>query len=257
MLALRTNNGPSRSLCVTAGRILTAMATEAREATASDVLRELEALGTEQTAKTYRRHGVTGAVFGVSYADFGKLKKRLKTNHALARDLWATGNHDARVLATMVADPAAATDGELNGWLQEVDSYGLTGAIAGVAAQHPRAAERAAAWMASDREWTARAGWQVVANLALKATDLPDSYFVPLVEGAEAHIHEAQNYVRDAMIDAVIAIGARNEALRDQAIAAARRIGKVHVDYGDTACKTPDAVPYIERIWRRRAERAK
>jgi 3-methyladenine DNA glycosylase AlkD len=220
-------------------------------------MQELESLGSAQTVKTYRRHGVVGPVFGVSYADLGTLKKRLKTDHTLARDLWATGNHDARVLATMVADPAQATDDELDSWLRAIDSYALTGAVAGVAAQHPGAQRRADRWMADGGEWTARAGWQVVANLALNQPDLSDEYFAALLDQVETHIHTSHNRVRDAMNDALIAIGARNQPLRERAIAAARRIGTVVVDHGDTACKTADAVPYIEKVWARRAARAK
>jgi hypothetical protein len=57
------------------------------------------------------------------------------------------------------------------------------------------------------------------------------------------------------MNNALIAIGGRNEALRKQATAAAKRVGKVDVDHGDTACKTPDAVSYIEKMWARKKER--
>ena len=80
--------------------------------TDTQVLQELEALGKEQTRKTYRRHGVGENQYGVSYADLGKLKKRLKTDHALALKLWASGNHDARILALMIADPAAGGRGD-------------------------------------------------------------------------------------------------------------------------------------------------
>jgi 3-methyladenine DNA glycosylase AlkD len=240
----------------TAAAIRTA-ATAESVSRVDEVLRELERLGSAQTAKIYRRHGAAGQVFGVSYADLGKLKKRLKTNHALARDLWASGNHDARVLATMVADPAQATAAELDGWLRELDSHFLTGAIAGVAAQHPDAVALAERWMADPGEWVACTGWQVVAHLALYRPDLPDASFEPLLEQIEREIHTERNRVRDGMNDALIAIGVHSEALRERATAAARRIGTVHVDHGDTGCKTPDAAPYIAKAWARRAARAK
>ena len=74
---------------------------------AKDLLKELKSLGKEQTRKTCRRHGIVGDVYGVSYADLGKLQKRIKINQPLAEELWATGNYDARVLATKIADPAS------------------------------------------------------------------------------------------------------------------------------------------------------
>ena len=82
--------------------------------TRDEVLAELESLGTEQNRKIYARHGATGAMYGVSYANLYKLQKRIKTDHALADQLWATGNHDARILATLVADPAAFTAKQLD-----------------------------------------------------------------------------------------------------------------------------------------------
>jgi len=72
----------------------------------NEVLSQLEALGTEQNRKIYKRHGIRQTTYGVSFANLGALKKKIKVDHALAQELWATGNHDARVLATMIADPA-------------------------------------------------------------------------------------------------------------------------------------------------------
>jgi 3-methyladenine DNA glycosylase AlkD len=69
-----------------------------------DVMQDLEALGSEQTRKTWRRHGAAEPMFGVKFGDLAKLQKRIKVNHALAAELWKTENHDARLLAGMVAD---------------------------------------------------------------------------------------------------------------------------------------------------------
>jgi hypothetical protein len=55
---------------------------------------------------------------------------------------------------------------------------------------------------------------------------------------------------------ALIAIGLRSPALRKAATEAARRIGPVEVDHGDTGCKTPDAIAYIAKSWERKKARA-
>ena len=90
--------------------------------TLHEVLGDLEAHGSEQTRKTYRRYGVQGEMFGVNYGPLNAMKKKLKVNHPLARDLWATGNHDARVLATMIADLQAADGALLEAWASALDS---------------------------------------------------------------------------------------------------------------------------------------
>lgn len=76
--------------------------------TLPQALQQLEAAGSAQTRKTYSRHGIGPKMFGVSYAVLGQLTRQIKRDHALALGLWASGNHDARVLATMIADPLQA-----------------------------------------------------------------------------------------------------------------------------------------------------
>lgn len=80
-----------------------------------EVLATLEKLGKPQTAAIYRRHGSGEQVFGVLTSEIARLQKRIKINHALAMELWKTGNAEARVLALQVADPEKLTrsDGAL------------------------------------------------------------------------------------------------------------------------------------------------
>jgi 3-methyladenine DNA glycosylase AlkD len=218
---------------------------------AQSLLDELEQLGSEKTRATYRRHGVTGEVFGVSYADLGKLKKRIKVDHAVARGLWASGNHDARILATMVGDPGQATAEELAEWAAGLQNQTQADALAGFAARTPHALGCIERWKDADDEWTAAAGWGVLNRVAADGAQA-DGWFLPYLEAIEREIHGRKNRVRSAMNNALIAIGIRGGEMEERAIAAARRIGKVHVDHGDTDCKTPDAEAYIRKGLARR-----
>ena len=220
-----------------------------------ETLRQLESLGTEQNRKVYRRHGVSPNLFGVSYAHQHKLAKALKGNHPLALELWASGNHDARVLATLIADPGQGDDPLLDEWVSDLDSYGLTDAFAGFAGKTDRARDKAEQWRNAAEEWPGRAGWQLVSYLAMQDKDLPDAYFRARLEDIAGEIHTRKNRVRDAMNNALIAIGIRNAALEQPALAAAARIGKVVVDHGQTGCKTPDATAYIHRTLARRRQK--
>src|SRR4051794_37324316 len=105
--------------------------------TGQEILQELEALGSEKTRNTYRRHGVGDNQYGVSYAHLGALKKRIKQDHALALHLWASGNHDARILATMIADPAQMDEPTLDAWAASLHNYVETDAFSGVAGASP------------------------------------------------------------------------------------------------------------------------
>lgn len=220
-----------------------------------DVMAELEAAGSEQTRKTYRRHGAPDPMFGVSFAKLEAMRKRLKKQHALAEELWASGNADARVLATMIADPARATRESLEAWCQSIRHHGLAGSFADFAVATPFAREVLAEWIDSPRELVARVGWNLVGLLAMSDPVGLEADYASFVPRIEAEIPHAPNRVKEAMNSALIAIGIRSEALSAIAIAAARRIGRVEVDHGDTACKTPEAEPYILKARARKQAR--
>jgi 3-methyladenine DNA glycosylase AlkD len=213
--------------------------------TAAQVLDELKALGTEQNCKIYKRHGVGDNVFGVNTAEQKKLQKKLKINHEIALALWASGNHDARILATMIADPQRADSSHLDNWMNDSSNYVVVDALCAYISKTAFVREKGEQWIQSDGEWIASAGWILLGYLALHDENLPDDFFEKFLAVIERDIHNSKNRVRYAMNNAVIQIGVRNAALEQKAVAAAKRIGEVDVDHGETNCKTPDAASYI------------
>ncbi len=223
----------------------------------ADTLAELEELGTAQNRKVYGRHGVQEPMFGVSYANLRKLAKRLSADHQLAKELWSSGNHDARVLATMVDEPSNASAQVLRDRLADMDSYVLSDALASLVGRTSLRDELASEWTADPRdEWAGVVGWSLVAAQALDTkTALLESHFVERLSYIERYITEAANRVRHSMNGALIAIGCRSPEMRLAAEQAATRIGKVVVDHGKTSCKTPEAIPYLAKVWQRKAAR--
>ncbi len=225
---------------------------------AEKVMRQIESMGTEQNRKIYKRHGAGDNLFGVSFANLKKLKKQIKTDHGLAQELWATGNTDAQTLATMIADPFEATEDLLDRWAQDIQYYCLADVFVRVlVSRTPFAKKKAEQWSQSAGEFVGQAGWDLVGCLVMTDKSLPDSYFEPYLAKIETTIHSAKNRTKHAMGSALIAIGIRNEALQKKALAAAKRIGKVEVDHGETNCKTPDAVGYILKAWKHKQAQAK
>jgi 3-methyladenine DNA glycosylase AlkD len=220
-----------------------------------EVMSELKSMGTAQNRKIYARHGVRQKMYGVSYANLGKLKKKIKMDHDLALELWASGNHDARVLATMIADPNSLDARTLEAWVKELDNYVITDAFSGIVAQTSLLRNNMEKWTKSNQEWIGSAGWNLLGYLAGQNSDLPDKYFIVYLKNIEAGIHDSPNRVRHAMNGAVINIGLRNESLEKKATASAKRIGKVEVDHGETSCKTPDAASYILKAKAHRRKR--
>jgi 3-methyladenine DNA glycosylase AlkD len=223
--------------------------------TVDEAMKQLEAAGTAQTRRVYARHGIGEPVFGVSFASLRVLAKAIKVDHELARGLWATGNHDARVLATMVADPDRFDGRTLDRWVGDLGNYVVTDAFAQLVSRSALVREKMAVWTAAEGEWVSRAGWRLLSYLALEHDDVADELLEERLGVIEREIHGRPNRTRDAMNGALIAIGLRNPKLEKKAVAAAKRIGRVEVDHGETSCETPDAAAYIAKAKARRRPR--
>ncbi|MCE9637017.1 MAG: DNA alkylation repair protein [Planctomycetes bacterium] len=215
----------------------------------AEAMSALERAGTAQTRKTWLRHGAQEPLFGVLFSEFARLTKRIGVDHDLACALWATRNADARILAVKIADPAKVSAADLDRWACDVGWPMLADYVAQLASEGPHARALADAWTPLGDEPRGRAGWTLVGVMALRDTATPDAWFESRLAEIEARIRSAPNSLRAAMNHALISIGGRSPALRDAALAAAKRLGKVEVDHGDTSCKTPDAKPYIEKMW--------
>lgn len=212
-----------------------------------EVMKTLEAAGSAQTRKTYSRHGVGEKMFGVSFANLYALQKKIKVDHALAQQLWATGNYDARVLATLIGDPQAMTDKQAEEWVKGIDNYCLADMYAKFLGKTPLGRKKAEKWNKSKDEWIGQTGWALIGGLALNDQTLPDDYFESYLKIIETEIHNRKNRVRHEMNGALIAIGMRNPKMEKRAVEVAKKIGKVVVDHGETSCKTPDAASYIKK----------
>ena len=156
----------------------------------------------------------------------------------------------------MIADPASATVESLTTWARELDHSVLGSGLSRLAAKTPGARVCFETWRELENDHASAAGWFVLAVVAQADSKLADDYFEEQLKTIEREIRNATNETKYAMNSALIAIGGRNAKLQKLALAAAARIGKVEVEHGDTACKTPDASAYIKKIAARKKARA-
>jgi 3-methyladenine DNA glycosylase AlkD len=216
--------------------------------TLKQVMSELAAKGSEATKRTYFRHGAKEPCFGVKVADLKLIHKKLKGDQALALQLYATGNGDAQYLAGMIADGAKMTRVQLQEWADTASWDMISGTIVPwVASEHPDGFALAKKWIDSPKEGVARAGWNTLGVLAATVPDerLPVNEFAALLDRVARTLAAAPESGRYAMNMFVIACGTYVAALGQPAIATARKLGRVEVDMGETACKVPDAESYI------------
>ncbi|NNC88718.1 MAG: DNA alkylation repair protein [Akkermansiaceae bacterium] len=213
---------------------------------------KLRKLGKESHRRTFIRHGAPAeTTFGVPIADLKPIQKAVGKDHRLALDLFATGNSDAMYLAGLVADEARMTRTDLNRWAREATwSMISTCTVAWVAAESPHAMALATKWIDARRERVAATGWSTLSSHAGITPDdgMDLSLFEDLLERVVAEIHDERNEVKDTMNRFVIAVGCFVAPLKSKALKAAKTIGSVDVDQGDTSCKTPDAAEYIRKV---------
>lgn len=220
---------------------------------AQDILASLRKSEKPQTAAIYKRHGAGDNVFGVLTSELAKVSKRIKLDDALAADLWKTGNAEARILALQVTDPAKVGRSDAEKFLKDGPARFLGCYLSALLARSPVADEVMRAWMRSPEEDAREVGYGILAaRLKDDSESVSDAEARALLTAIEREIHSSPNRARHAMNAALIALGVFKPALRHKAARAAKRIGKVEVDHGETGCKTPDAAEYIEKASRRK-----
>ncbi|MEM8894744.1 MAG: DNA alkylation repair protein, partial [Bacteroidota bacterium] len=188
--------------------------------TAAEVLKELESYSDPNTKKVLMNHGAKEPFFGVKVADLKKILKKTKKDHALALELYDTGNSDAMYLAGLMADEKQITEDELNHWVKNAYWYYLSEyAVAWVAGESELGFSIGLKWIESHEEQVAAAGWATLASYASVRPDdrLDVKAYDSLLDRVEQNIHNAQNRVRYVMNGFVIAIGSFIPTLTDKA----------------------------------------
>jgi 3-methyladenine DNA glycosylase AlkD len=190
------------------------------------ILAELRGMGSERDRAGMARYGINvDNAFGVSVYELRKVAKRLGTDHDLALGLWATGNHEARLLACFVDDPAAVTSEQMEAWAGDFDSWDICDqATTSLFDRTTHAWSKAADWAKRDDEWIRRAGFALMAGLAVHDKAAPDPEFLKLLPLIERAASDDRNFVSKAVNWALRNIGKRNRSLNDAAVACARRI---------------------------------
>jgi 3-methyladenine DNA glycosylase AlkD len=218
--------------------------------TTSEILQALEKYGDAKTKKTLIKHGAKEPFYGVKASDLKILVKKIKKNHLLSLELYATGNSDAMYLAGLIADENKISEAQLNDWLDKAYWYYLSEyTVPWVAAETPFGFQLGLKWIQSDIERVAVAGWNTLSNYASlkKDEDLDLEKYSELLELVSLQIHTAQNRVRHTMNGFVIAVGTSIKSLTEKAILVSNNIGTVQVDMGGTSCKVPLAIDYLHK----------
>lgn len=212
--------------------------------TAHEILARLESLGDDARRKHNAKAGAPENQFGVKLGDIRAVAKKVKTDHALALELWETGNVEAQLLATLIIQPKSLSADELDRLTRSTTCAQVADWLnAYVVAQHPGKDALREKWMKAKDRWAARAGWNLTASRINKGVD--DGLDLPaLLDRIEKELPRALPEVQWTMNNALGAIGIHHPGLRKRAIAIGEKIGL----YRDWPVSKGCIPPYVP-VW--------
>ncbi len=186
----------------------------------NEIIKQLEAAGNEANRKGMKRYGIAvDKAFGVPLPFLRNMAKEYKKNHNLALQLWKTGFHEARMLATLVDDPAKVTEAQMDQWVHEFDSWDVCDqCCSNLFDKTPFAVEKIYEWTDSEHEYVRRAGFVMIACLAVHDKKRSDASFIKFLPLIIEHSTDPRNFVRKAVNWALRQIGKRNLALYAEAL---------------------------------------
>jgi 3-methyladenine DNA glycosylase AlkD len=191
-----------------------------------DVLRQLKSLANPENVAGMARYGInTESALGISIYTLRPIAREIGKNHKLALQLWASGIHEARILASMIGDPEKLTQVQMEDWVKDFDSWDVCDQVcANLFDRTVFAHDKAIEWSHREEEFVKRAGFVLMAALAVHDKRAPDEAFERFLPVIRAQSTDDRNHVRKAVNWALRGVGKRNQALNGAAIAAAEGI---------------------------------
>ena len=195
----------------------------------NDIIKKLESLSDPEAVNGMARFGINpGNTYGVSIPKLRKIAKEAGRNHALAQQLWASGRHEARILASMIDQPEMVTAVQMESWVSDFNSWDVcdqccsnlfdkTGFV------HQKAGE----WSERDEEFVKRAGFVMMATLAVHDKKAGDEEFLKFLPIIKRESTDNRNFVKKAVNWALRQIGKRNLNLNKIAIKTAGEIQRI------------------------------
>jgi 3-methyladenine DNA glycosylase AlkD len=175
------------------------------------------------------RFGIRPAqALGVSIPTLRKMAKAIGRNHALALALWDSGIHEARILASMIDEPRLVSDQQMEEWVNDFDAWDVCDQVCGnLFDKTPYAYQKAVQWCQQEKEFVRRAGFVMMAELAVHDKQAPDVAFMQFFPLIKHYADDERNFVKKAVNWALRQIGKRNGHLRTLALQCASDIQRM------------------------------
>ena len=193
------------------------------------LVRELRRIGDPVVVEGMNRFGIRGSkMLGVSVPNLRKLAAQNGKDHETALELWATGIHDARLLATMIDEPAKVNEEQLEAWIKDFDSWDIVDQACGnLINKTSFATTKALEWTKREREYEKRSGFSLIAMIAVHDKKSGDKTFLDFLPSIVRESNDERNFVKKAVNWSLRQIGKRNQALNKAAIQTAEKIAEL------------------------------
>lgn len=212
-----------------------------------DIINYLNENKDERGIKHWENAGVEGmSSVGIGVTKLKAFAKKVGKNHELALELWNEPIFESKTLATLIDNPKVITRQQINQQVQDLNFWMLSHAYCNyLLPKYPAINNLAEEWIESENELEKRCGFQLYYQIAKNNKKLPEDYFLPIIDMIERDLQEQENFVKDAMNNALWSIGMRSKALNARCIKAANSIGKVNVDYGQNSCEAINVTAHL------------
>jgi len=197
---------------------------------AAAILDDLRSRGSPKNISGMARFGIAPKtkVLGISVWDIRKIAKDIGRSHDLALELWDSGIHEARILASIIDEPTRVSEAQMDRWAKDFDSWDIVDQVCGnLFDKTPYAIDKALQWSTRDQKFVKRAGYSLIAYLAVHDKKLPNSVFVRFLPAIVQGSTDERNFVRKAVNWSLRQIGKRNPPLNKVAIRTAREIQRI------------------------------
>jgi 3-methyladenine DNA glycosylase AlkD len=195
-----------------------------------DVLEKLKSMRNREAVEGMARYGINPKNnYGVSVRNLREIAKKIGTDHELALQLWSSGIHDARILASMIDDPGVVTEEQMDGWAGDFDSWDVCDETCNnLFSKTQYARTKAMEWSKRNEVFVKRAGFVMMANLAVHDKNGGKAEFVTFLDLIVTGAKDERNYVKKAVNWSLRQVGKRNRVLNKAAIKAAKDILKLN-----------------------------
>lgn len=198
-------------------------------ASVGEIVKHMRSLINPENRAGMARFGINAdKAFGISMVEIRKMAKETGKDHELAQGLWDTGIHEALILACLVDDHKQVTEAQMDSWVAGFDSWDVCDQCCmNLFDRTPYANKKCFEWANDEREFVKRAGYVVMASLAVHDKKAPDEAFERFFPALMAGAVDKRNFVKKAVNWALRQIGKRNMALNKKALGLAREMQKL------------------------------